>query len=99
MPAYAGLRMPVLIIRGEHAPRPTRTIAELLPTLLPAAHLAVVAGAGHMGPLTHAPAVNELIVDHLSAAETAMRQPLDRRQNGAAGTQFCGWQSFAGSLP
>ena len=61
--AYAGLRMPVLVMRGEHAPRPTRTIAELLPTLLPAARLAVLDGAGHMGPLTHAAAVNALIVD------------------------------------
>ena len=96
--AYAGLRMPVLIMRGEHAPRPTRTIAQLLPTLLPAARLAVLDGAGHMGPLTHAAAVNELIVAHLGAAETAIRQPRDWRQSGAADTQSRGLPAFAGGV-
>jgi pimeloyl-ACP methyl ester carboxylesterase len=66
---YAGLDVPTLVIRGEHAPRPTRMIAELLPALLPAARLTVVTGAGHMGPLTHATAVNQAIVDHIFVAE------------------------------
>ena len=73
--AYAGLRMPVLVMRGEHAPRPTRKIAEVLPRMLPHAELAVVDGAGHMGPLTHGSAVSELIASHIRAAETATRQP------------------------
>jgi pimeloyl-ACP methyl ester carboxylesterase len=94
LPAYASLRMPVLIIRGEHAPRPTRTIAELLPTLLPAARLAVLDGAGHMGPLTHAAAVNELLVEHVSEAETALGRPRDRRQGSAAGAQAGALRSF-----
>jgi pimeloyl-ACP methyl ester carboxylesterase len=81
--AYAGLRMPMLIMRGEHAPRPTRVIAELLSALLPA-RLAVVQGAGHMGPLTHAAAVNALIAAHLGAAESAARLPRDWRPSGAA---------------
>ena len=72
--AYAGLRMPVLVMRGEHAPRPTRKIAEVLSNLLPNAELAVVDGAGHMGPLTHGSVVSELIAAHIGAAETAMRQ-------------------------
>jgi len=71
--AYAGLAMPCLVLRGEHAPRPTRLIAELLATRLPAARLAALEGAGHMGPLTHAAAVNELIVAHVNAAEAALR--------------------------
>jgi pimeloyl-ACP methyl ester carboxylesterase len=95
--AYAGLRMPVLIMRGEHAPRPTRVIAELLPALL-RARLAVVQGAGHMGPLTHAGAVNALIAAHLGAVETAARLPRDWRQSGTAGTQLRGLRSFAESL-
>jgi pimeloyl-ACP methyl ester carboxylesterase len=69
--AYARLRFPALIIRGEHAPQPTRLIAEALPTLLPDARLAEVAGAGHMGPLTHTAAVNALIVQHLAATSRA----------------------------
>lgn len=72
--AYAGLRMPVLVMRGEHAPRPTRKIAEVLPYMLPRADLAVVDGAGHMGPLTHGSVVSELIAAHIRAAETATRQ-------------------------
>jgi pimeloyl-ACP methyl ester carboxylesterase len=63
--AYACLHFPVPIIRGEHAPTPTRLIAETLPKLLPNARLSVVAGAGHMGSLTHAAEVNQLIVQHL----------------------------------
>jgi pimeloyl-ACP methyl ester carboxylesterase len=90
--AYAGLRMPVLIMRGEHAPRSTRVIAELLSALLPA-RLAVVQGAGHMGPLTHASAVNALIAAHLDAAETARRQP-----SGAAGVHLRGLRSLAESM-
>jgi pimeloyl-ACP methyl ester carboxylesterase len=69
--AYASLRMPVLIMRGEHAPRPTRKIAETLPFMLPHADLAVVDGAGHMGPLTHGAVVGELIAAHIRAAQTA----------------------------
>jgi pimeloyl-ACP methyl ester carboxylesterase len=63
---YARLRMPVLVMHGEHAPRPARAIAARLPDLLPCARLVTVAGAGHMGPLTHAAAVNALIVDHVA---------------------------------
>jgi pimeloyl-ACP methyl ester carboxylesterase len=73
--AYAGLRMPVLVMRGEQAPRPTRNIAEVLHSVLPHADLAVVDGAGHMGPLTHGTVVSELIAAHIRAAETATRQP------------------------
>jgi len=89
--AYARLRFPVLTIRGEHAPAPTRLIAETLPTLLPNARLAVVGGAGHMGPLTHAAEVNALIAQHLAGAavRSAQVHPMpgieDHRQFVAAG--------------
>lgn len=66
---YMHLRFPVLIIRGEHAPAPTRLIAEKLPLLLPDTVQEVVAGAGHMGPLTHAAEVNALIVRHVAEAK------------------------------
>jgi pimeloyl-ACP methyl ester carboxylesterase len=62
---YARIACPTLIIRGEHAPAPTRLIAEMLPALLPAARLEVAAGAGHMGPITHAAQVSALIVRHI----------------------------------
>jgi pimeloyl-ACP methyl ester carboxylesterase len=72
--AYAGLRMPVLVLRGEHALRPTRTIAEALSCIFPRADLAVIDGAGHMGPLTHGTVVSELIAAHIRTAETATHQ-------------------------
>jgi pimeloyl-ACP methyl ester carboxylesterase len=95
--AYAGLPMPVLIMCGEHAPRPTRMIAELLATVLPGARSAVVGGAGHMGPLTHAVAVSNLIAEHIDAAEAALPRPRDRNQGAAGGTGFIASPPFGGN--
>ena len=98
---YADLRFPALIMRGEHAPVPTRLIAETLPTLMPTARLAVIAGAGHMGPLTHTPEVNAAIARHIAESEAKFRQAclpatgprLDRRGQG-------GWtHGHSSSLP
>jgi len=70
------LQFPVFLLRGEHAPRPTRIIAEALSQLLPDNRLAVIDGAGHMGPLTHASEVSRLIVQHIAAANwRAGRRP------------------------
>jgi pimeloyl-ACP methyl ester carboxylesterase len=66
--AYRALKFPVLILRGEHAPVPTRVIAESLSDQLPDSRLTVVGGAGHMGPLTHASEVSALIAGHIGAA-------------------------------
>jgi pimeloyl-ACP methyl ester carboxylesterase len=71
---YTDLRFPALIMRGEHAPGPTRLIAEMLPTLIPAARFVVIAGAGHMGPLTHAPEVNAAIVRHIAGSSAKFKQ-------------------------
>ena len=65
----AALRFPTLILRGEHAPSPTRLIAEGLKALMPSARLQIVAGAGHMGPITHAKDVNAAIVRQIGEAE------------------------------
>jgi pimeloyl-ACP methyl ester carboxylesterase len=64
---YRTLEFPVFLLRGENAPKPTRIIAEDLSRLLPNSRLMVVAGAGHMGPLTHASEVSRLIVRHVVA--------------------------------
>jgi len=58
-----------LIVRGEHAPLPTRVISERLIEILPKGRLKIVAGAGHMGPLTHASEVARLIAQHISTAQ------------------------------
>ena len=72
--AYGDLRFPALIMRGEHAPAPTRLIADTLPTLMPSARLVVIPGAGHMGPLTHAPDVNAVIERHITESQAMLRQ-------------------------
>ena len=66
---YASLRFPTLVLRGQHAPAPTRLIAEALPALMRSARLEVISGAGHMGPLTHAKDVNAAILKHIETSE------------------------------
>lgn len=55
--SYTEFDFPVLLLRGEFALRPSRLIVDALAASLPTARLQVVAGAGHMGPLTHPEAV------------------------------------------
>jgi pimeloyl-ACP methyl ester carboxylesterase len=95
--AYARLRMPVLVMHGEHAPRPTRMIAAALPDLLPCARLVTVAGAGHMGPLTHAAAVNAPIVAHIAAAEPVQLVRHREPARGLLARLFAASWSLAGS--
>ena len=71
---FETLDFPILILRGELAPTPTRLIADALPEVMNCARLEIIAGAGHMGPLTHAAAVNARIVTHIANAE-AMQAP------------------------
>jgi pimeloyl-ACP methyl ester carboxylesterase len=63
--AYAALTFPVSIMRGEHAPAPSRIISECLSELLPKSKLVIVDGAGHMGPITHALEVSGLIARYI----------------------------------
>ncbi len=70
--AYTSLRVPALIMRGQHAPVPTRAIAEGLPMLLPAARLTIVEGARHMGPLRRTDNVNAIIVRHITESDAAV---------------------------
>ena len=48
---------------------PTRVIADALPDAMDCARVEVMAGAGHMGPMTHADAVSARIVAHIMSAE------------------------------
>ena len=94
--AYSDLRMPVLVMRGEHAPRPTRKIAEMLRSIVPDVRLAVIDGAGHMGPSTHGSVVSELIAAHIGAAEAAIRR---RRGSRSRSAVMCnGSLSLAGAV-
>jgi pimeloyl-ACP methyl ester carboxylesterase len=60
------IAVPTLLLLGEHSPRPTRRICELLAATLGDARLRIVEGAGHMSPLTHRDTVNALVAEHLS---------------------------------
>lgn len=72
--AYRDFPFPVLVLRGEHAPSPTRVAAEALANAIGSARLITIAGAGHMGPITHAAEVNRHIVEHIATAAGICRQ-------------------------
>jgi pimeloyl-ACP methyl ester carboxylesterase len=73
--AYHGIAAPVLILRGEYTPAPTRRIAELLTHAIPGSQLQTVPDAGHMAPLTHTEFVNTAVRWHL------LRNTLPRAQH------------------
>jgi pimeloyl-ACP methyl ester carboxylesterase len=63
--AYRRVRMPLLIMCGEHAPTSTELIARKLATVMNPGALHIVAGAGHMGPTTHSDVVVETMIAHI----------------------------------
>lgn len=62
---YALANMPALLIHGENSPPAAVRVVQLLADALPHGQLRQLNGAGHMGPLTHAPAFLELLETHL----------------------------------
>jgi pimeloyl-ACP methyl ester carboxylesterase len=64
--AYAGVKVPTLILCGTHSPGPSRTIVRLLAEALHRVRHCSVPGAGHMSPITHQAEVNRFILEHLS---------------------------------
>jgi pimeloyl-ACP methyl ester carboxylesterase len=69
--AYRRFNFPVLLLQGEHASQTFQLILRQLARAMKLASLRTVDGAGHMGPLTHAAAVNAMIIDHIMRAEPA----------------------------
>ena len=67
---YARIGAPTLLIGGERSPVAARRVIALLADALPRARTRVVAGAGHMGPISHAEEVNALVAEHIALAET-----------------------------
>jgi pimeloyl-ACP methyl ester carboxylesterase len=65
--AYARLTMPVLLLEGETTPAPPKAVAVRLLRVLPEATHVRIAGAGHMGPVTHAETVNAEILRFVDA--------------------------------
>lgn len=68
----ASLGMPMLFLSGARTVPAARRIAELLRLAAPRARHAVLEGMGHMGPITHAAAVNRWIAGFLHAREPAL---------------------------
>ena len=56
---------PVLLLRGEYARRPSFGICDLLAEHLPEQRTVIIAGAGHMGPVSDADEVNALVEAYL----------------------------------
>ena len=63
--AYQSLQCPILVLRGEHAPQPSRMIVDELIRLVPCGHAEVVPGAGHMGPISHGEVIAARIASHV----------------------------------
>lgn len=63
--ALRDLRMPRLLLQGEYTTLPARRICRALALLWPDASHCCVRGAGHMGPVSHADAVNRLVAGFL----------------------------------
>lgn len=66
---YAHITAPTLLLTGERTPPAERRVMDRLAAVMPRARLEVIDGAGHMGPITHAPLVNTMIAAHLQAAD------------------------------
>lgn len=73
---YRRVAVPVLAMVGAVTRLPPRAIVDLLATALPDVQRREIAGAGHLGPLTHADQVNAAIRAFLDAQEA--RAPLAR---------------------
>src|SRR5262249_32845844 len=63
--AFAKLNIPVLYMMGSDSPASSRGVGRLLTQALPQVQIVEFKGMGHMGPVTHAEAVNEAIVRFL----------------------------------
>jgi pimeloyl-ACP methyl ester carboxylesterase len=66
--AYEVLDVPVLLLGGESSTLAAKRVLRVLERAIPGAVREEIAGAGHMGPLTHAGEVNERIVAHIAGA-------------------------------
>lgn len=64
--AYRTIDAPALFLTGEKTPTAAQRVVALLTASMPNARTLAIAGAGHMGPLTHHQAVNDALQSHVS---------------------------------
>ena len=75
----ARLSMPWLVMSGRRSPQPAQDLCEIVAGSLPFARLHHFAALGHMGPVTHAPAVNTVIEQFLREVLLSARPVAERR--------------------
>jgi pimeloyl-ACP methyl ester carboxylesterase len=68
---YGTIRCPVLYLMGARTKPSARRVGELLPPAFADCRVVAIEGAGHMGPVTHADAVNAQIERFLGGPVTA----------------------------
>lgn len=66
--AYGQIAAPTSFLTGEHTPAAARGVIARLVSVMPAARRTEIAGAGHMGPITHAAEVNAAILRNIDGA-------------------------------
>jgi pimeloyl-ACP methyl ester carboxylesterase len=64
--ALSALRMPVQLLAGSRTTSAARAVTDILRHIWPKAAYAEIDGAGHMGPVTHPAAVNEIIANFIA---------------------------------
>ena len=69
--AFGALDVPTLCIVGSESPRSSRAVARLLAKTVPRIQEIELEGVGHMGPVTHAGPVNEVIERPLEGLRSA----------------------------
>jgi pimeloyl-ACP methyl ester carboxylesterase len=59
--ALSGFKMPIQLLGGSRTTAAARAVTDVLRALWPKAAYAEIEGAGHMGPVTHADTVSEIV--------------------------------------
>lgn len=68
-----GLARKTHLLRGDRSPRPMQRLVDALHRLMPGSARTVIPGANHLLPLTHGPALSNIVLHHLhEAAERAL---------------------------
>ena len=62
---YAGIACPTLAVMGLDSPPPSMRVTEIVADSIPGAALGIIAGAGHMLPLTDPHLLDPMIAEHL----------------------------------
>lgn len=71
----AAIDLPSSVIGGVLSPLPVRRLADRIAAVLPQAWQSVIAGAGHMAPITHPMETASLLLAHLARAGATNTEP------------------------